>query len=264
MYNDLKEHGRIQKYDGMKDLSLSNRTVRGVHVVLHECLNQAVKERLITYNPTEGCRVPSKEKKEMKTLAAEDIAAYLHAAEEWGVLPMFYLELTSGLRRGELVALLWSDVDVEKRTVSVSKSAIRLKGEVVVSQPKTKNSVRTIVLPQSTIDLLIAEHEEHPDNPYLFPSPVTGGMRGPDCTGRIHKKLLKKAGLPDIRFHDLRHTYATLALQNGVDIKTLSEILGHYSAGFTLDTYTHVTTKMQEDAASKMEQFMTAFSSRPL
>ncbi len=100
------------------------------------------------------------------------------------------------------------------------------------------------------------EHEQHPDNPYLFPSSVNGGMRGPDCTGRIHKKLLKKAGLPHIRFHDLRHTYATLALQNGVDIKTLSEIFGHYSAGFTLDTYTHVTTKMQQSAAEKIESFM--------
>ncbi len=192
----------------------------------------------------------------MKTLAAENISAYLKVAKEWGVLPMFYLELTSGLRRGELVALLWSDVDIENRTISITKSATRIKGEIKVTSPKTKNSIRKIILPKSTIDLLIEEHEQHPDNPYLFPSPVNGGMRGPDCTGRIHKKLLKKAGLPDIRFHDLRHTYATLALQNGVDIKTLSEILGHYSAGFTLDTYTHVTTKMQQSAAEKMDKFM--------
>ncbi len=116
-------------------------------------------------NPANGCRVPAKEKKEMKTLAAENISAYLKAAKEWGVLPMFYLELTSGLRRGELVALLWSDVDVENRTISVTKSATRLKGEVKVTSPKTKNSIRKIILPKSTIDLLIEEHEQHPTIP---------------------------------------------------------------------------------------------------
>ncbi len=81
---------------------------------------------------------------------------------------------------------------------------------------------------------------------YLFPSLVTGGMYGPDCVGRIHKKLLKRAGIEEhVRFHDLRRTFATMALQNGVDIKTVSGMLGHYSAGFTLDTYAHVTTAAQ-------------------
>lgn len=90
----------------------------------------------------------------------------------------------------------------------------------------------------------------------MFPSPVTGEMYCPDTINHHHKKLLKDAGLEDCRFHDLRHTFATLALQNGVDVKTLSGILGHYSSGFTLDTYTHVTTKMQEEAAEKMGHFM--------
>ena len=105
-------------------------------------------------------------------------------------------------------------------------------------------------------DLLIQEHSLHPNNPYLFPSPATGTMYSPETVARIHKRLLKDAGLEDCRFHDLRHTFATLALQNGVDIKTLSGMLGHYSSGFTLDTYTHVTRKMQEEAAEKMGQFM--------
>ena len=257
-YNKVKTGGRVQRYEGMKDLSLSNKTVRGLHTMLHGCLQQAVREKHISSNPADGCKIPPNDKEEMKVLPAEKVGAYLKAAEDWGVLPMFYLELTSGLRRGELLALLWTDIDVENLTVTVSKSVNRGKGELRVTQPKTSNAVRTLAIPQKTVDLLVEEHAKHPDNPYLFPSPVTGGMYGPDCVGRIHKKLLKKAGLEDLRFHDLRHSFATFALQNGVDIKTLSGMLGHYSAGFTLDTYTHATSQMQRDAANKLGGFMSA------
>ena len=142
----------------------------------------------------------------MQILPQEKIGAYLSAAQEHGVLPMFYLELTTGLRRGELTALLWTDLDVNARTLTVSKSAGRLKGEVRVTEPKTANSVRTICLPKETVDLLVQEHAKHPGNPYMFPSPVTGRMYGPDCVGRLHKTLLKKAGITEnLRFHDLRH-----------------------------------------------------------
>jgi integrase len=195
----------------------------------------------------------------MKIIPPEKVGEYLRQAGECGVLPMFYLELTSGLRRGELLALLWTDLNVEQRTISVSKQLGRLNGELVVSTPKTPNSIRTVVIPQQAVDLLIAEHEKHPDSPYLFPSPRTGGMFSPDSAGRIHKTLLRKAGIDEsVRFHDLRHTFATLALQNGGDVKTVSSMLGHYSAGFTLDTYTHITTKMQQEAADKMGGIMDA------
>lgn len=256
-YNQTKKSGRVEKYEGMKDKSLSARTVRGLHAMIRTALDQAVKERIIPFNPAIGCRLPPKEKKEMQILPPEKIGAYLKAAEEHGVLPMFYLELTTGLRRGEITALLWADLNVKDRTLTVSKSAGRLKGEVRVTQPKTANSVRTIILPEETVELLVQEHAKHPDNPVMFPSPVTGKMYGPDCVGRLHKTLLKKAGITEnLRFHDLRHTYATLAIQNGVDIKTVSNILGHYSAGFTLDTYTHVTGEMQKEAADRMGGFM--------
>ena len=256
-YNKAKTKGRVKRYEGMKDLSLSARTVRGLHAMLRTALDQAVKERLIPFNPALGCRLPPKEKKEMQILPVEKIGAYLSAAEEHGVLPMFYLELTTGLRRGELTALLWTDLDVDARTLTVSKSAGRLKGEVRVTEPKTANSVRMICLPKETVDLLVQEHAKHPENPYMFPSPVTGKMYGPDCVGRLHKTLLKKAGITEnVRFHDLRHTFATLAIQQGVDVKTVSSILGHYSAGFTLDTYTHVTGEMQKETADRMGGFI--------
>ena len=99
--------------------------------------------------------------------------AYLKAAEEHGVLPMFYLELTTGLRRGELVALLWRDLNIREQTLPISKSAGRINGEVKVTQPKTANSVRTIYLPKEAVELLVKEHRKHPSNKYMFPSLVT-------------------------------------------------------------------------------------------
>ena len=256
-YNKANAKGRVKRYEGMKDFSLSAKTIRGLHAMLRQCLDQAVQERLIPYNPAVGCKLPPKEKKEMHILPVEKISAYLAAAEEHGVLPMFYLELTTGIRRGELVALLWDDLDLEAQTLTISKSAGRINGEVKVTQPKTANSVRTIYLPRETVDLLTQEHTKHPGNPIMFPSPVTGKLYGPDCIGRLHKILLKKAGITEnIPFHGLRHTFATLAIQQGVDAKTVSSILGHYSAGFTLDTYTHVTGEMQKDAAQRMGSFM--------
>lgn len=112
-------------------------------------------------------------------------------------------------------------------------------------------------IPQEAVDLLIQEHEKHPENPHMFPSSTTGEMYYPDSVVKLHEKIPKDAGLEHIRFHDLRHTFATLALQNGVDIKTVSRMLGHYDAGFTLRTYTHVTRQMQDQAAETMGNFMS-------
>lgn len=258
-YNFTKENGRVAQNRKEDGEPLSNRTVRGVHTVLRQAMEQAVEERLINHNPCDSVRIPPKEKKEMNIIPPEQIGAYLEQAKNEGVLPIFYLELTAGLRRGELMALLWEDVDVEAKTISVSKSVCRLKGELIVTPPKTQNSIRTVAISQKALELLIEEHDRHPDNPILFPSPRTGTYWSPECIGRVHKKLLKNAGIDEnVRFHDLRHTFATVALQSGIDVKTVSNMLGHYSAGFTLDTYTHVTDQMQKAAAQRMQGVMDA------
>ena len=242
LYNDLQSNGRLRKVQKKEKPGLSNSTVRGIHMMLHNALDRAMKEKLILSNPTENCIIPKIEKQEMKILRPDPISSYLNAAERRNALPMFYLELVSGLRKGELTALLWSDLDIQNRTISVSKQYVKNpNGELTLSRPKTETSVRKVSIPQEAVDLLMVEHGKHPENPYMFPSPATGEMYYPDSVVNLHKKILKDAGLPHIRFHDLRHTFATLALQNGVDVKTVSSMLGHYDAGFTLRTYTHAT-----------------------
>ena len=257
LYKDLMENGRVNWRSGHGNPGLSSTTVRSVHLMLHSSFERAVKERLISRNPTDNCIAPKVQKVEMKTLRPEHLKSYLDAADARGVLPMFYLELVSGLRKGELVALLWDDLDIRNRTISVSKQYIKNpSGKLTLSRPKTETSVRRVSIPQEAVDLLIQEHKKHLDSPYMFPSPVTGEMYYPDSVVKLHEKILKDAGLEHIRFHDLRHTFATLALQNGVDIKTVSSMLGHYDAGFTLRTYTHATRQMQDQAAETMGNFM--------
>ena len=257
-YNHTKTDGRVKRWGTEQEQQpLSNRAVRGVHMVLRQALQLAVNERIINHNPCDNCRIPKIEKKEMKVLPPDKVGDYLRQAKEFGVLPIFYLELTTGLRRGELIALLWSDLDVEKRTIKVTKTAIKLDGKLVTAPPKTPNSIRTVVIPQQAVDLLVEDRKNHPDSIYMFPSPRTGGIWSPEAIARLHKKILKAVGLDEsVRFHDLRHTFATLALTNGVDAKTVSNMLGHSSSSFTLDVYTHVTTQMQEAAADKMANFM--------
>ena len=208
LYKDLREHGRLREAQKGKQPGLSDSTIRGIHTMLHNALDRAVKERLIVRNPADDCVPPKIPKHEMKILPPEQIKSYLTAAEQRCVLPMFYLELISGLRKGELVALQWSDLDIENKTISVSKQAGRNNaGEPDITRPKTENSIRKISIPQDAVDLLVAEHQKHPGSPWMFPSPKTGEMYHPDSVVNIHKKILKDAGLDHLRFHDLRHPY---------------------------------------------------------
>ena len=208
LYNDLQSNGRLRKVQKKEKPGLSNFTVRGIHMMLHNALDRAMKEKLILTNPTENCIIPKIEKQEMKILHPDHISAYLNAAKRRNALPMFYLELVSGLRKGELVALQWSDLDETNCTISVSKQASwDTEGNLILSQPKTGNSIREVSIPQDAVELLKQEHAKHPDNPWMFPSGRTGEMYHPDSVVTLHKRILKDAGLEHIRFHDLRHPY---------------------------------------------------------
>ena len=258
LYNEMRTNGRVREAQKEKNPGLSDSVVHGIHGLMHNALNQALREHLILWNPAEDCIPPKIRKQEMKTLTEEQVGQYLRTAKELGLLPMFFLELSTGLRKGELVALQWEDLDVENRTLRVNKQATinRDNGGFTVAPPKTEKSVRQIALSQQAVDLLAAEHEKHPENPNLFPSPRTGLTYHPDSITNLHRKILKLAGLPEVRLHDLRHTFASLALQNGTDIKTVSGMLGHSDAAFTLRTYTHTSSLAQHQAADMMGELL--------
>ena len=165
---------------------------------------------------------------------------------------MYYIELATGLRRGELLGLKWDDIDMKNGVIRVQRQVARIDGEIVEAPLKTKNSYRTVSIGDDAIEVLKEQRKKvGREIEYVFPSP-NGGPISPDSVLNMLHRVLERAGLPKIRFHDLRHTFATLALQNGVDIKTVSGMLGHFSAGFTLDTYAHVTTAAQKEAANTM------------
>ena len=187
----------------------------------------------------------------MKILPPENLGTFFEEARRSGVFELYYIDLATGLRRGELLGLKWSDVDLDKGIIHIRRQVLRQDGKVVEAPLKTKNSYRNIAIGVDAIKVL--KDMEQKDE-YVFPSPF-GGPMSPDSVLHMLQRILKRAGLERIRFHDLRHTFSMLALQNGVDVKTLSIMLGHYSAGFTLDTYTHVTTSMQKQAANAVGNF---------
>ena len=172
----------------------------------------------------------------------------------------FYLEITTGLRRGELCGLMWSDFDEQKGTLSIHRTLhAKTGGGYYVGDTKTGTGRRVIKLPPSTLQLL-AERKKHSISQWIFPNPIRPeDPVMPNSGYHRMKKLLAEAGLPNMRFHDLRHTFATHALTSGVDVKTLSGILGHTKTAFTLDTYTHVTGDMHRKASEIVGGFMEDF-----
>ena len=181
----------------------------------------------------------------------DQLQSFLREARESGVFELYYLELATGLRRGELLGLKWEDIDLERGDLRVRRQISRINGEITEAPLKTKNAYRTLPLAEDTVSVLKEQRRKVGSSPWVFPSP-TGGPISPDSVLHMLHRVLKRAGLPKVRFHDLRHTFATLALQNGVDVKTVSGMLGHFSAGFTLDTYAHVTSAAQRQAAQTM------------
>ena len=256
LYKKLLSSGRVERVESKnQSKGLSAKTVRNINQVISSAMDFAIDQKLISTNPTNGCALPRLEHREMKTIPAEHLAAFLHEAKESGVFELYYIELATGLRRGELLGLKWEDIDLEQSVIHVRRQIARINGEVVEAPLKTKNSYRSVSIAQDAVDIL-KEQEKKSDSEYVFPSP-TGGPISPDSVLNMLHRVLKRAGLPKIRFHDMRHTFATVALQNGVDIKTVSGMLGHYSAGFTLDTYAHVTTAAQRQAANTMANILS-------
>lgn len=257
MYNDIKKYGRVNEHPE-KGTELSDSMIRKVHMMLHQAMDVAVKEHLLVKNPTEGTTIPKNNYASKQILTEEQLNRFM---EELGKDPIwhdfFYTELTTGLRKGEICGLQWRDLDMKTGRLKICRAVIAQRHQpCVVSETKTRAGNRTLVLPPSTLELLKARKKTSYSQ-WIFPNPLRPeAPMTPSVPYRRLKELLKQADLPAIRFHDLRHTFATHALTGGVDAKTLAGILGHTNASFTLDTYTHVTKDMQKQAAEVMSGFL--------
>lgn len=249
---------------------LSAQTVKHHHRVLSAALNHAVKWGLVTRNVANAVDPPRPLKKEMATIQAEDVNQLLEEArklERASSIPyytLFYTALHTGMRRGELLALRWSDIDLELMTISVNRSLQVLKdGTKIIREPKTPKARRSISMTPS-LALQLREHKtsqsalrllnnQPVQHHHLIFSDFDGQPINPNTVTPAFSKIAKRAGL-NLRLHDLRHTHATMMMKAGVHPKIVSERLGHATVAFTLDTYSHVVPGLQEAAAKAFDE----------
>ena len=252
-YTGLKQNGRLLRQEQYGE-GLSDQTVRGIHTTFHAALDKAVSEKIISKNPSDFCRLPSAKAREMQVLSPEEIQRLLIQAKEDGCFELLLLELSTGLRRGEICALQWDDLNFNTGELQVKRQVHRVKGELAVSEPKTKASNRSVILPPPVL-VVLSGYKTKINSAWMFPSPLNNDSpRDPAAVRKRLTAILERAGCKRVRFHDLRHTFATLALENGMDVKTLSAMLGHVSAATTLDIYTHITDDMQRAAAENIDR----------
>ena len=252
-YTDLKKNGRLLRTE-LYGEGLSDQTARGIHTTLHAALDRAVEEKLLFRNPADSCKLPPAKSREMKVLTPEEIQRLLIQAREDGCYELLLLELATGLRRGEILALQWGDLNFRTGALRVERQVHRVKGELVVSPPKTKAGNRTVLLPAPVLKVL-KTYQKTIRSRWMFPSPVKeDSPMDPAAVRKRLQTVLERAECKRLRFHDLRHTFATASLEHGMDIKTLSTIIGHVSSTTTLNTYTHVTDAMRQSAADKIDR----------
>jgi integrase len=247
------------------DSGLAPRTVQYIHVTLHKALKQAVMDGLISRNVTDAVKPPQAHKKEVKPLTPAEVASLLSAASGDRLETLYVTAVHTGLRRGELLGLKWTDIDLDARTLSVQRS---LDKDGTFNPPKRNKSRRTVKLtPQATEALKghrARQNEERlqlgllwEDWGLVFPNRSGKPMNADNLYHRNFKPLLKKAGLSGFTFHSLRHTCATLLLSKNVNPKIVCEMLGHATISQTMDTYSHVMPGMSDVAADALESALT-------
>ncbi len=205
-YARTKSNGRrirIEAYGA----GLSDRVIRAIHANCRSALEKAVQEGLIRINPAIGCKLPPKKFREMKVLTQSEVIRLLNRAKEEGYYELFLLELGTGMRRGEILALKWSDLNFTTGELRIERQVNVFNGEQIISEPKTKASIRTIILPPSLLQIL-SEYKKNIASEWIFPSPLDSTKtRHPSAVRKRLQIILERAGCPKVRFHDLRHPY---------------------------------------------------------
>ena len=260
-YSEKLASGRLDGKGGQ-----SAKTVHNHHTTLHAALKDAVRWGLLSRNPADGVEPPRFQRPEMKVLDEFEIRTFLEAAKDTPYYALFYTALYTGMRRSELLALRWSDVDLNLAQVSVTRTLHRLRssGTMVFRPPKTAKSRRMIALPPSAA-IVLRGHQQQQEgicvlmgttlqaDSLVFCQP-DGEPQQPDTVTHGWKKLARRTGLRGIRLHDSRHTHATIMLKQGVHPKIVQERLGHSTIQITLDTYSHVAPGLQEAAAARFDE----------
>ena len=261
---DKLTHGRTDGQGG-----LTARTVRHHIVCLHTALQNAIKMGMLIRNPVDAVTIPRAERHEMRTMNESDIHIFLEMARPTQYYALFYTALFTGMRRSELLALRWQDIDVLLLQIFVSRSLHQVRGgKIIFRQPKTEKSRRVVALTPSTAALLREHYDSQnklreslgypilTDDSLVF-CQYDGKPFLPNTVSHNWIKLIRRAGLNGIRFHDARHTHASLMLKQGVHPKIVQERLGHSSIQVTLDTYSHVAPGLQQVAANKFDEIIS-------
>lgn len=251
----------------------STATVRHIHRVLHRALTDAVRWGLLTNNPTELADQPRLISPEMQVLNEEEVARLLRAARGDKLEALYVLAVTTGMRQGELLALRWQEIDMETRSLSVTRTLIRMRGGAAQwGEPKSTRSRRRIALTDIAVDALRRHHEQQGiqraaagdqwhDHDLVFAASNGNPLNPSNIHTRSFRPLLQRAGLKQIRFHDLRHTAATLLLAQNEHPKLVQELLGHSSIAVTIDTYSHMVPGLQAAAVDRLGQRLSLVSS---
>jgi len=263
----------VQRLYGDRLQRLSPTTVRYIHAVLHHALDDAVKWGLLARNVIDAVEPPKKARNEMHVWNVEQVARVLRAAADDPLEALWRLAIYTGMRRGELLALKWSDLELENAALSIQRSLSRGQtSRLEEGEPKSQSGRRRITLSPSVVESLkrhrirqlehrLAAGDVYEDRGYVFAND-TGGYLHTNSLYRRFRDLVARAGVPSIRFHDLRHTSATLLLAEGVHGKIVQERLGHANIAMTLDLYSHVTADMQRQAADLLEASIASANQR--
>ena len=269
---DLRPQHLQRLYAEKVSAGLSNRTVQLIHVTLHKALKNAVKSGLLVRNITESVDTPKIQNREMHVMSETDLHIFLEYTRNTPYYALFYTSLFTGMRRAELLALRWSDVDLELCQLSVTRSMQYIGGaapenRISFREPKTAKSKRSIALSPSTV-ITLREHKAKQtelrqslgyapplDNDLIF-SHYDGSPLLPNSVTHAWIKLVRRCGLRGIRLHDARHTHASLLLKQGVHPKIVQERLGHGSIQITLDLYSHIAPGLQQAAANKFDDIV--------